>query len=89
MPSGNYPEHDLNQVFDYMSGVLLHGDTAENALDEMTFVNRLFAALPVGAQSITSMPSALARSAFCSTSSRPHHPSLGFTHTRSRTARIW
>lgn len=49
MPSGNYPEHDINQVFDYMSGVLLHGDTAENALDEMTFVNRLFAALPAEA----------------------------------------
>ena len=49
MPSGNYPEHDINQVFDYLSKVLVQGDTAENALDELTFVNRLFAALPAEA----------------------------------------
>lgn len=49
MPSNSYPEHDINQVFDYLSSVLVHGDTAENALDELTFVNRLFSALPAEA----------------------------------------
>lgn len=49
MPSNTYPEHDINQVFDYLSSVLVHGDTAENALDELTFINRLFSALPAEA----------------------------------------
>ena len=46
MPSGNYPEHDINQVFDYMHSILIQGDSADNSLDELDFVNRLFAALP-------------------------------------------
>ena len=49
MPSGNYPEHDINQVFDYINSILVQGDSAENALDEMTLINRLFAALPAQA----------------------------------------
>lgn len=49
MPTGNYPEHDINQVFDYIQVVLHAGGVADNALDEMSLVNRLFAALPVQA----------------------------------------
>ncbi len=49
MPTGNYPEHDINQVFDYMQVVLHAGGVADNALDEMSLINRLFAALPVQA----------------------------------------
>ncbi len=49
MPTGNYPEHDINQVFDYIQVVLHAGGVADNALDEMSLINRLFAALPVHA----------------------------------------
>ncbi len=49
MPEGNYPEHDINQVFDYIQVALHAGGVAENALDEMSLINRLFAALPVQA----------------------------------------
>ena len=49
MPTGNYPEHDINQVFDYIQVVLHAGGVADNALDEMSLINRLFAALPVQA----------------------------------------
>ena len=49
MPQAKYPEHDINQVFDYIHTILSSGNVAENALDEMSFLNRLFAALPVEA----------------------------------------
>lgn len=49
MPQAKYPEHDINQVFDYIHTILSSGNVAENALDEMSFLNRLFAALPVQA----------------------------------------
>ena len=49
MPQATYPEHDINQVFDYIHTILSSGNVAENALDEMFFLNRLFAALPVQA----------------------------------------
>lgn len=49
MPQAQYPEHDINQVFDYIHTILSSGNAAENALDEMSFLNRLFAALPVEA----------------------------------------
>ncbi len=44
-----YPEHDMNNVFDFFSDCLECGDCADNALDEMSFLNRLFAALPADA----------------------------------------
>lgn len=49
MPQAKYPEHDINQVFDYIHTILSSGNVAETALDEMSFLNRLFAALPVEA----------------------------------------
>lgn len=49
MPQAQYPEHDINQVFDYIHTILSSGNVADNALDEMSFLNRLFAALPVEA----------------------------------------
>jgi len=49
MPTGNYPQHDINQVFDYIHVVLNAGGVADNALDEMSLINRLFSALPVQA----------------------------------------
>ncbi|MBR5974226.1 MAG: hypothetical protein IK020_03490 [Clostridiales bacterium] len=49
MPSKEYPEHDINQVFDTIQTVISGGGVAENAADEMSFLNRLFAALPVEA----------------------------------------
>lgn len=49
MPSGKYPEHDINQVFDFIEVVLSSGGVADNAMDEMTLLNRLFSALPVQA----------------------------------------
>ena len=49
MPHNIYPEHDINQVFDWIHATLSSGNVADNALDEMSFLNRLFAALPVEA----------------------------------------
>ena len=49
MLKGNYPEHDINIIFDHMNEVLAKGDCAENAPDELNFINRLFSALPVQA----------------------------------------
>ena len=49
MPHNIYPEHDINQVFDWIHATLSFGNVADNALDEMSFLNRLFAALPVEA----------------------------------------
>ncbi|MCR5275776.1 MAG: hypothetical protein K6E26_10525 [Clostridiales bacterium] len=49
MPHNIYPEHDINQVFDWIHRTLSSGNVADNALDEMSFLNRLFAALPVEA----------------------------------------
>ena len=48
MPSKSYPEHDINQVFDMIQAVIAGGGVADNAMEEMSFINRLFAALPVG-----------------------------------------
>ena len=49
MPVKEYPEHDINLVFDRIHETLSSGNVAENSLDEMSFLNRLFAALPVEA----------------------------------------
>ena len=49
MPSKNYPEHDINVVIDYIHSIVTAGHVAENAPDEMSFLNRLFAALPAEA----------------------------------------
>ncbi|MBO4475047.1 MAG: hypothetical protein J5750_09090 [Clostridiales bacterium] len=49
MPSKEYPKHDINQVFDTIQTVISGGGVAENTGDEMSFLNRLFAALPVEA----------------------------------------
>ncbi len=49
MLNKDYPKHDMNVVFDMLSDVLAGGDCAENAIEEMNFLNRLFAALPAEA----------------------------------------
>ena len=49
MLTGNYPQHDINQVFDFISEVLTAGNVDEKAQDELTFINRLFSVLPVEA----------------------------------------
>lgn len=46
MLNKTYPKHDINEVFTWMDQVLSVGDCANNAMDELKFVNRLFAALP-------------------------------------------
>ncbi|MBO4408314.1 MAG: hypothetical protein J5786_03475 [Clostridiales bacterium] len=45
----NYPEHDINVVFEMIAESLSHGDCHESAVSEMHFINRLFAALPAEA----------------------------------------
>lgn len=49
MLSKTYPQHDINLVFDEISRVLSSGNVADNAMEELSFQNRLFAALPVEA----------------------------------------
>jgi len=49
MLNKDYPKHDMNVVFDMIGDVLAGGDCAENAVEEMNFLNRLFAALPAEA----------------------------------------
>jgi len=44
-----YPLHDMNVVFDIIADSLSHGDCHDIAIDEMHFLNRLFAALPAEA----------------------------------------
>lgn len=44
-----YPLHDMNVVFDYIAESLSHGDCHDVAIEEMHFLNRLFAALPAEA----------------------------------------
>lgn len=41
-----YPAHDINAVFDMMQETINAGGTDEKALDELLFLNHLFAALP-------------------------------------------
>lgn len=41
-----YPEHDINIAFDMLEKTLMAGGCHENAIHEMMFVNKLFAALP-------------------------------------------
>ncbi len=47
MLKNHYPEHDINQVFDYIDQVLEGGDAAKTAGSELKLLNSLFAALPV------------------------------------------
>lgn len=49
MLNRTYPQHDINEVFDWMYEVLGVGDCADNAKDELKFINSLFAALPAEA----------------------------------------
>lgn len=49
MLNKTYPAHDINEVFNWMEEVLKVGDCANNAMDELKFVNSLFAALPATA----------------------------------------
>ena len=49
MLSKSYPRHDINLVFDEIQRVLSSSNVADNAMEEMSFLNRLFAALPVEA----------------------------------------
>ena len=41
-----YPAHDINAVFDMIQETINAGGTDEKALDELLFLNHLFAALP-------------------------------------------
>lgn len=49
MLTKEYPLHDINVVFDMMTNILNVGDCANNAMDELLFINRLMAALPAEA----------------------------------------
>lgn len=49
MLTKEYPLHDMNVVFDMIEQTLSKGDCANNAMDEMNFINRLMAALPAEA----------------------------------------
>ncbi|SCW42868.1 hypothetical protein SAMN02910456_01061 [Ruminococcaceae bacterium YRB3002] len=44
-----YPQHDMNVVFEMMEKVLKVGDCHEHAMDEMDFLNHLMASLPAEA----------------------------------------
>lgn len=49
MLNKTYPAHDINEVFLWMDSVLKVGDCSANAVDELKFINSLFAALPAEA----------------------------------------
>lgn len=49
MLSKNYPLHDINVVFDMFEETIKRGGVADNTGDELTFINKLFAAMPVQA----------------------------------------
>lgn len=46
MYTNRYPKHDINSAFDIIEASLLKGGCADNSLQEMMFLNKLFAALP-------------------------------------------
>lgn len=46
MLSKNYPEHDINIVFDMFEKVISDGGVADNCGAELTLINKLFAAMP-------------------------------------------
>jgi len=46
MLSKNYPLHDINVVFDMFEETIKRGGVADNTGDELTFLNKLFAAMP-------------------------------------------
>ena len=49
MLNKEYPDHDMNIVFDMMEEVLNVGDCHEKAIEEMNLLNRLMASLPAEA----------------------------------------
>ena len=46
MLSKNYPEHDINKVFDMFEEVINKGGVSEKTGAELTLINKLFAAMP-------------------------------------------
>ena len=46
MLNRDYPLHDLNKVFDMFEEEINAGGCADNAMEEMLFLNKLFASLP-------------------------------------------
>jgi len=46
MLNKNYPMHDMNKVFDMFEETLKAGGCADNSMEEMLFLNKLFASLP-------------------------------------------
>ena len=46
MLSKNYPEHDINKVFDIFEETISRGGVADLAAHELSFINKLFAAMP-------------------------------------------
>lgn len=49
MLNKNYPMHDMNKVFDMFEETLKAGGCADNSMEEMLFLNKLFASLPAEA----------------------------------------
>lgn len=46
MAHNKYPLHDINKVFDMFEEEIKAGGCADNTMDEMLFLNKLFASLP-------------------------------------------
>ena len=46
MLKNEYPEHDINQVFDYMEKIIDEGGVHDDTREEFLLINKLFASLP-------------------------------------------
>ncbi len=46
MTGREYPLHDINKVFDMFEEDIKAGGCADNAMEEMLLLNKLFASLP-------------------------------------------
>ena len=51
----NYPEHDINKVFDLFEETINGGGVSDKCADELSFINKLFASLPPQAASSAMM----------------------------------
>ncbi len=51
----NYPEHDINKLFDMFEEQINKGGVSDNCADELSFINKLFASLPPQASSYALM----------------------------------
>ena len=47
MLSKNYPEHDINKVFDIFEDTINKGGVSDKTGAELTLINKLFAAMPL------------------------------------------